>query len=492
MDFVKPRLNLSKSLFIKGLQCYKSLYLDRYHPELKGVVSEAQQRIFDTGSDVGLLAQGLFPGGVEIVCEGFTPAEQIAMTATEIEKGTATIYEAAFEYNGVFMKADILHKGKRGWELYEVKATTEVKDVHVNDVALQYYVLTGAGINVAKAYLVHLNNQYVRNGTIEVNKLFISEDITEAAKDRQALMASKIARMREILSGDIPTIDIGKYCKDPYLCDFYDHCWQHIPEESVFRLKQRGARPFELYKQGLLHLKDVPLEMVSGSQLMQLEAFLGKKEFINAEEVRSFLETLWYPLYFLDFETFNLAVSPFNGMKPYQQLTFQYSLHHIEQEGGDLCHHEYLADPNVDPRPALANKLLEEIPENACIVAYNASFEMGRLRELAAFLPKFSMAIQARIDNIRDLMIPFRKNHIYHWQMMGSYSQKAVLPVLVPDLSYKGMEVANGGMAMDAYANMCRCNNSGEVEGIRKALLEYCKLDTLGMVRILERLREMV
>ncbi|MBA4418701.1 MAG: DUF2779 domain-containing protein, partial [Syntrophus sp. (in: bacteria)] len=485
------RLNLSKSLFIRGLQCHKSLYLDRYHPELKGTVSEAQQRIFDTGSDVGLLAQGLFPGGVEIVYEGFTPTEQIAMTAAEIRKGTVTIYEAAFEHDGVFMKADILHKGKGGWELYEVKATTEVKDVHVNDVALQYYVLTGAGVNVARAHLVHLNNQYVRNGAIEVDKLFLSKDITEAVRDRQTIVPSEIARMREILSVDIPAIDIGKYCDNPYSCDFHDHCWQHIPEESVFRLKQRGARPFELYNQGLLHLKDVPLEMVSGSQLMQLQAFLGKKEFINTEEVRSFLDTLWYPLYFLDFETFNPAVPPFDGMRPYQQVTFQYSLHYIEREGGELFHHEYLADPNIDPRTALANKLLEEIPENACIVAYNAAFEMGRLRELAAFLPKFSMAIQTRIDNIRDLMIPFKKNHIYHWQMMGSYSQKAVLPVLVPDLSYKGMEVANGGMAMDAYARMCSCNDPGEVENIRTALLEYCKLDTLGMVRILERLREM-
>lgn len=486
----KPRLSLSKSLFVKGLQCHKSLYLDRYHPELKDQISETQQRLFDGGSEVGLLARGLFPGGTEIVYEGFTPREQVKKTAAEVRNGATTIYEAAFEHNGVFMKADILHKGARSWDLYEVKATTEVKDIHIDDVALQQYVLTGAGIDTASTNLVHLNNQYVRNGAIEVNNLFVSEQITEAVRAKQGFVAEQIAAMREMLKGRMPDIDIGEYCDDPYRCDFRGHCWQHIPEESVFDLRQRGVKPFDLYREGYLLFKDIPPERLAGRQLRQLESFLEKKKFIDHDAVQEFLDSLWYPIYFLDFETFSQPVPPFEGMRPYQIVPFQYSLHFIDREGADVGHHEFLAEPNVDPRQSLAEKLLSEIPVTACVLAYNAAFEKGRLRELAAFLPQHKEKMGLILKNMRDLMIPFRKQHVYHWEMKGSASQKAVLPVLVPELSYGGMEVADGGMAMDAYARMCACDDPDEITKIRMAMLEYCKLDTFGMVRILEKLKE--
>lgn len=485
-----PHFSLSKSLFIKGLQCIKALYLDRYHPELKDRVTEAQQRIFDSGTQVGLIARDHLPGGVEIPYDGFTLQEQIEKTAAAIKQGATTIYEAAFEHEGLFMKADILSRDSRGWNLYEVKSATQVKDVHIDDLAFQYYVLTAAGIHPASASLVHLNNLYVRNGAIDVRGLFVIEDLTGLVKDRHTAVAYKIERLREALSGDAPDIDIGIHCDDPYPCDFRGHCWQHIPEDSVFDLKQRGARPFDLYSQGIILLKNVPLHLVSGSQLMQLEAFLNRKEYVDLREVKNFLDTLWYPLYFLDFETFMPAIPPYNGLRPYQQVPFQYSLHYIEREGADLGHHEFLAEANADPRLQLANKLVDQIPEDACIVAYNAGFEAGRIRELADFFPQYRMRLLRIINNLRDLMIPFRKGHIYHWQMKGSYSQKAVLPVLVPDLCYQGMEVADGGMAMDAYARMCSCGDQDEIGRIRKALLEYCKLDTLGMVRIVGSMKE--
>jgi len=488
----QPHHNLSKSLFIKGLQCYKSLYLDRYNPELKDPISESQQRVFDSGAEVGILAQNLFPGGVEITYEGFTHEEQIKRTKAELEKGTTTIYEATFNYDGVFVKADIINKNATGWELYEVKASTDLKDVYIDDVALQLYVLTGAGITVTKASLVHLNNQYVRQGALELDQLFLAEDITDVACAKQSFVCEQIKIMREMLQGDTLAIDIGKYCSDPYPCDFTGYCWQHIPEDSVFDLRQRGARPFDLYNQGILLMKDIPLDQVSGKQLMQVEAFLEQKEFIDHEAVKDFLASLWYPLYFLDFETVMPSIPPYDGMKPYQQMPFQYSLHYIEREGAELKHHEFLAAPNVDPRYDLTEKLISEIPVTACVLAYNAGFEKGRLQELAAFLPQYKEKIGLIVENTRDLMVPFRKQHVYHWKMKGSASQKAVLPLLVPELSYKDMEVGHGGEAMNAYAVMCESRDQEEVAKIRTALLEYCKLDTLGMVRILERLRGMV
>jgi hypothetical protein len=488
----KPRLHLSKSLFMRGLQCPKSLYLDRYHPGLRDEITASQQRLFQSGTDVGMLARDVHPGGVEIPFAGFSVRQQLQRTAAEIKRGTTTLYEAAFTYDDVFVKVDILHKGTRGWELCEIKGTTAVKDVHIDDVALQYYVLAGAGIDLVKTNLVHLNNQYVRKGDLEVDKLFSIEDVTRAVRARHATIKTDVDRLKGILKGDMPDFDIAECCDTPYLCDFHGYCWQHIPEDSVFDLKQRGARPFDFYRRGIIHLKDVPLNEVSGAQLMQLEVFLKKGEFIDREQVREFLDTLWYPLYFLDFETVMPAIPPYDGMRPYQQLPFQYSLHYLEREGSDVRHREYLAEPNIDPREEIAERLVRDIPEEACVIAYNASFEMSRLGDVAGYLPRHRRRIDLMIDNMRDLMMPFRSRYVYHWQMKGSASQKAVLPALVPELSYEGMEVGHGGEAMDAYFAMCGSDDPAGVAAIRAALREYCKLDTLGMVRILERLKEMV
>ena len=492
MTVRKPRLSLSKSLFMRGLQCPKSLYLNRYHPELRDEISASQERVFQSGTDVGTLARDVYQGGVEIPFAGLTVRQQLQRTAAEITRGMTTIYEAAFTYNDVFVRVDILHKGTRGWELNEVKGTTAVKDVHVDDVALQYYVLAGSGIDLVKTNLVHLNNQYVRKGDLEVDKLFLSEDITRAVRARHATIKADVERLKGILKGDMPGLDIGEHCGDPYACDFHGHCWRVIPEDSVFDLKQRGALPFDFYRRGIIHLKDIPLNEVSGAQLMQLEAYLNKSEYVDREQVREFLDTLWYPLYFLDFETVMPAIPPYDGMRPYQQLPFQYSLHYLEREGSELRHREYLAEPNIDPRGEIAESLVRDIPEEACVIAYNASFEMSRLGDLAGYLPRYRRWIDIMIDNMRDLIIPFRSRYVYHWQMKGSASQKAVLPALVPELSYEGMAVGHGGEAMDAYFAMCASDDPGEVAGIRAALLKYCKLDTLGMVKIVERLRNLI
>jgi hypothetical protein len=483
---------LSKSLFIRGLQCHKSLFLDRYQPELKDKVSEEKQALFESGTDVGVVARHLFPGGVEVPYDGLSLQEQLAMTASEIEKGTRTIYEAAFSYNNAFMKADILHKSQRGWELYEVKQSTEVKDVHVNDVALQYYVIAGAGVPLSKASLVHINTEYVRHGEIEVAKLFVIEDLTERVKEKQAFVATEIGKMRDVLKGQVPAIDIGEQCDDPYECDFMGHCWRHVPEHSVFSLRGKGVNKFDLYRKGIIRVEEIPVDILNDAQRMQVEFFLEKGETVNREAVREFLDSVWYPIYFLDFETFMSAVPPFDGTRPHPQIPYQYSIHFQEREGGDLHHREFLAEPNVDPRKELTEKLVAEIPGDACVVAYNASFEASILKGLAEWLPQRGSRIERIVSNMRDLMAPFKRRDVYGWQMHGSYSQKVVLPILVPHLSYEGMEVADGGMAMEAYWAMCAAEDPSEVKRIRTSLLEYCKLDTLGMVEILTRLRAMV
>lgn len=483
--------NLSKSLFLRGLQCHKSLYLHKYHPELKDETSESREALFQAGHVVGNYAKCLFSGGVEIPYDGLTHEEQLKLTQSLIKKGTSTLYEATFSHDGIFIKADILHRNKKGWDLYEVKSSSEVKDYHYEDVAVQYYVLKGCGLSVSKAFVVHLNKEYVRNGDIDVQKLFTITDVAGEVELRQKTIKDDIKKMRQALIGEVPDIDLGKYCEKPFPCDFKGHCWSHIPENSVFDLREKGVNKYDLYRQRIVRFKQIPLETLNKKQRMQVEYALKKKSHVNADNIKEFLDSLWYPLYFLDFETFMSPIPLYDMSSPNQQMPFQYSLHWYEKKGGKLKHSEYLAQPNIDPRPELLKKLLSEIPADACVIVYKQSFEKGVLKELAELMPEYREQIMAITENVRDLMVPFQRRDYYHWQMQGSYSIKYVLPVLVPGLSYDSMEIANGGMAMNAYSKMCSTSNATEIKQIQKALLEYCKLDTLAMVRIVEKLRKM-
>ena len=484
---------LSKSLFMKGLQCHKYLYLQKYHPELQNQITEQQEAVFQHGADVGLLAQGLFPGGFTVHYEGLSHAEQIELTRSEMKRGAKTIYEAAFTYNGVFVKTDILHKGNKGWELYEVKSSTKEKEGHLDDIAIQHYVIKGAGIDICKAALVHINTEYVRNGDIEVEKLFVIKDLTDRAIEIQAVTAEKLFAMQAMLDGPMPDIDIGDYCDKPYECAFKSHCWRHIPKNSVFDLREKGIDKFAFYLAGKIRFEDIDPDELNFKQRMQVDAELNNTVTLDREGTRKFLKTLHYPLYFLDFEAFyDEPIPPFDGTRPYMKIPFQYSLHWIEKEGGKLHHKEYLAKTGKDGREDIARQLAESIPDNACVVAYKMSFEQEIIKGLASSFPDYAERLLRINENMIDLMAPFQKRLYYTKEMKGGYSIKVVLPALVPELTYEGMAVSNGGDAVLAYKHLEQTSDPVETKQIRKDLIEYCKLDTLAMVRILERIRECV
>jgi Domain of unknown function(DUF2779) len=484
-------LFLSKSLFIRGRQCHKSLWLQKHCLELKDEMSESQEATFATGFAVGDLAKELFPGGVEVPYDGLSHDAQVERTRDLIAKGTETIYEATFLHDGIFVKADILHLGMRGWELYEVKASTGVKDYHVYDAALQAHVMKGAGIEPVRISIVHVNNSYVRHGDLDIRQLFTLADITAQVEELQPFIVEEIIAQRAMLANDIPAVDIGPHCDDPYECDFSGNCWSHIPEDSVFDLRGRGADRLALYRQGLIRQSDIPLEMLNDTQRFQVESTLTQRDSIDREGVREFFDSLWHPICFLDFETFMDPIPPFDGTWPYQQIPFQFSLHIQRAPGREIEHHGFLGGAGRDPRPDLLKKLLWLIPEGACVIAWNQSFEIRVLRGLTEMFPAHRDRIERMIANFRDLMVPFRNRSIYLWQAKGSYSIKEILPVFVPELSYEGLEIADGGAAMDAWHVMNSVSDPAELARVRAALWEYCKLDTLAMVRILERMRSL-
>lgn len=467
--------NLSKTSLLKGMQCPKALYLTKYPPPIEIPPDPDKEAKFSIGREVGLLARRLIQGGVEVPFSGLSLSEQIEKTHELVDSGANVIYEGAFAFDDIFIKVDILARSGATWEINEVKMSTTIEDRHYDDAAIQCYVASNSGLPVSRVNLIHINNKYERHGDIDVQQLFIREDVTEQVLARKENLPKLIKELGEMLQGNEPNLDIGRYCSDPYPCEFESYCWQHIPEDSIFSLKGRGINKFDYYKQGIIKLEDLPLDKLNEAQRFQTLATLNKADTINTEAVRAFLETLWYPICHLDFETFDTPIPPFDGIRPYQKIPFQYSLHIQNEEGAEPTHFEYLAEPCKDPRRELAEKLLSEIPENACVLTYNQTFEKGVLKDLTTAFPDLADNINKRIDNIRDLMVPFRKRDVYRWQMHGSYSIKEVLPALVPELSYKNLDISDGLMAMRIYHEMCNMVDPTKVAELRNGLLEYCK-----------------
>ncbi|MEI6174176.1 MAG: DUF2779 domain-containing protein [Bacteroidota bacterium] len=459
---------ISKSSFIRGMQCPKSLWLHFYQPEERDEISDSQQQIFDNGHNVGLLAQQLFPGGVDASRGEYEKIQEaVAYTAALIDGGQPVIYEAAFSDGETLCYMDILVKEADGWAAYEVKASTQVKEYQVKDVAFQYYVITRSGLPLKRISLVHVNNQYVRHGELDLQQLFTVEEMTRRIMPMQKDIPAALLSLQEMLKADLfPDIAMGPQCNKPFSCDFLDFCRKSCVAEE----------------------EEVDVRQASRDQ----------------DALDEFLDDLAYPLYFLDFETIQIAVPRYDESRPYQQIPFQYSLHvqsggqvarwsggennsrGEDEKGGDLQHYEFLGRPPEDPRPEFIESLLARIGESGSIIVWNQAFEKTRLKEIARDFPEYATRIEMLFDRFADLMVPFRRKNLYTPEMNGSYSLKAVLPALIPDLSYANLEIQEGGTANMTYEGLYWDEDPESLRMKRANLLEYCKMDTLSMVRILE------
>lgn len=250
---------------------------------------------------------------------------------------------------------------------------------------------------------------------------------------------------------------------------------------------------FALYNNGIVSYNDLEKEDIKEKFKEQINIELSNEKIIKKTEIQEFLNTLTYPIYFLDFETFQQAIPQYDGIRPYMRIPFQYSLHYIEKENGELKHTEYLAPSGIEPRRELAEHLVKDIPENVCVVAYNMSFEKSVIRELAEQFEDLSNKLMNIHDNIKDLMIPFQKRWYYTKKMEGSYSIKYVLPALFPnepDLDYHNLPVVHNGDEASSVFGALGGKTKEEQEIIRDGLLKYCKLDTLAMVKVWGKLKE--
>jgi CRISPR/Cas system-associated exonuclease Cas4 (RecB family) len=486
-------MSLSKSQYIRGLQCEKALWLHKHRPDLRKI-SQQSDMTMTTGTSVGELARNLFPDGESIEFDSKDFQGMGQKTKELIEQGVHTIYEASFSHDGIFVMCDILHKDGDEWQMIEVKSATNVKEYYLNDIAMQWYTLSRCNVPLSSACVAVIDNSYVRKGDIEVDKLFKIIDVTLDIQSRQEDVISNLMRLTPIIEGEMPKVLIGPQCNDPFGCDYIDHCWSDVPSVSVFDLyRLNSKKKFEAWHEGV-SIDDADEKMsLTTIQRLQVEAYRDKQIRVDSKKIEQFLERLVYPLAYFDFETFMDAIPRFDTQRPYQQMPFQYSLH-IEQLNGDLEHKEFLADEHYDPRRALAEKMLEDIPEAGSIIAFNQSFEITRIKELAEMFIDLREPLLALIPRFIDLIDPFRSLAYYHPDFNGSFSIKSVLPAMFPDnndLSYKKLGIQNGGMAMETYAALLYMAPELRAQK-RQELLDYCHLDTLAMVKILEKLKGMI
>lgn len=489
---------LSKSKYCGIWQCPKIAWMKKNKPE-EFILDESITSRMEAGREVENLARGLFGEYVDVtsyVDEKLDISTMLEKTRYEIVKGTDVICEAAFEVEGLYCAVDILKKSECGWDIYEVKSSTHDEPVYMADIAYQKYVLKQCGINVTGTYLVCLNNEYVFEGNLDVHALFKITDVSLEVFLEESRINSIIEEAKEIFdSSEEPDIDLSINCNNPYPCIFWKYCSKHIPNPSVFNLyRMPFKKKIECYKDGNISYEDLQKSGIIGNekQLRQIQHFLEERDtYIEKENIQRFLDTLTYPIYFLDFETMQPVIPIYVGTKPYAQIPFQYSLHYIESEGAELKHKEFLAESGTDPRRALAEQLCADIPMGVCVTAYNKAFECTRLKELAAFYPDLAdhlMNIEARII---DLLVPFQSGYYYNRAMGGSFSIKSVLPAIFPNdpsLDYHNLEgVHNGSEAMTLFPKIKDMPLEEQIIA-RRNLLKYCELDTYAMVKVWQKL----
>ena len=487
---------LSKSTFLRGLQCPKSLYLYKNFIKLRDQPSTEQKAIFNRGNKVGLLAQQCFPGGVDATPTPRSDSMAAVMKTRQlIQEGVKIIYEAAFQHNGVLTILDILVQRDGGWYAYEVKSSTKITQTYLLDASLQFWVITNSGLPLDDFLLMYINNQYVRNGEINLNGLFVLKSVKEAALKNQTFIDEKVVENLKVISeAGMPSVGIGEHCFTPYGCDFMGTCWKNVPSDSVFEITGISkTEQFQLYQSGYTTINEIPAEnALDRNANIHIEAFKLKKARIQQKEISKFLDQIHYPLFFMDFESFMPAIPIFDKTKAYQHIPFQYSLHLKTTKEGPLQHLEFLAEQGMDPRLTFLKQLLKHTETSKTILVYDALMEKNILSGLKKDFPEYAPEIDLRISRIVDLVQPFLERSYYHPAMKNSVSIKNVLPALVPELNYSDLMISSGSIAMTAFEQLQSETDLFKIIQIREQLLAYCKMDTLAMVKIFEVLERTV
>ena len=490
-------LLLSKSDYTTYLKHPAWLWLKKHAKNLLPPIDPATQAIFDTGHEFEQYAEALYPGGVTL---GFNDYDEYLTLPTRtthaIESGEHTIFQGRFEHEKLTFICDIVQVvGDKELDLIEIKSSTTAKPEHIVDLAFQAVVLEQCGYTVRNISVIHVNNQYVRSGPIDPKQITAVTDVTEEVKNTREFTISKIDEALETMAltecPDTSPLLADKAAFGEWLT-IYKRL-KNVKPGSIFDLCQMDAKTLRILQNSdITKIKDIPSNFVlKPKQSLQVEAYRMGKPTVHKEKIKEFLDSLVYPLHFFDYETLASLVPYFDGMRPYAQYPFQYSLHILDAPDAPLRHEEYLHRENSNPAASVVAAMQSHFGSSGSVIAWNMGFEKSCNNTLMHFVPEAAEFLADINNRMVDLMIPFSQNYYVDADFCGSASIKNVLPVLVPELSYKTLDIQEGGTAQRLWMEAALDGkHPDEKEKIFSDLVEYCKLDTLAMVEIHRKLRE--
>ena len=479
---------LSKTRFMHGCQCPLRLWNECHHPERASSLDASRMAVIEQGNRVGELARDRYPGGLLVEADHTRQRAALKDTSAMLKMpGLSGIFEAAFVHSEVLVRADVLERDPEGgWNLIEVKCASYCHAEHETDLALQAWVLRGAGLSIRKAGVLTLNTEYAYDGkALNLDALFRFHDRTALAASAAAEIEATVQGQIQMLArGQAPGIAPGHQCFEPYPCPFHDYCTQGLPtpEHPLSDLPRlRGAKARELEAQGIRSIQAIPADSgLSPLQERVRECVVSSQPWVS-KDLPAALEAFTYPIHYLDFETYYPAIPPYAGMHPFERLPFQWSCHHEDRAGG-VHHSEFLPVDAADPREAFARSMLATLGTQGAICVYSG-FEAGVIRQLASQLPELAEPLFALTGRLVD-MLQIIREHYYHPDFHGSYSIKRVLPVLVPGMDYACLAIRQGEMASLGFQELLASEDPLLRARLRRDLLEYCSMDTLAMLKL--------
>ena len=483
---------LTKTDFIQFLNCPESLWLLKNKPEIypHGEFSLFLKKLIKEGYEVEEYAKQLFSNGLDLP-ENATPE----FTQQQLTSNNTIFFQPSFSTSkGVFARMDVLEKLDDGtFHIYEIKSANSAKKEKLKDACFQKYVLQECGYNVTKVSFIHLNKEYVKKGEIVPNELLEITEVTEQIEEIYSTVVNEINAASNLIHKE--AINENK-CSSRYKtrsnhCDTFKYFNKDVPEYPIYEINRISVKKVGLLvDNNQLGILDIPLDFkLSIKQQFQVESVRKEEVLINKSAIDKVLSNLKFPLHFVDYETFPTAIPLLDNMGPHNHLTFQVSIHTM-QENGEITHFEWLGKKIEQP-----DDMLKQMQNFTGIVgtfiSWYAPFERSRNKDMMSWIPKYTEYLDYMNTHMFDLMDVFKEDYV-DYRFHGSTSIKKVLPVLCPQFSYSDLDVNNGTMALDTWGRMVIDPNFNEdVKQTRENLLAYCKLDTLAMVKIYEYLKEL-
>lgn len=472
---------------MKAEQCLKHFYLYRNHPNLRDKISKEKQFIFQRGTDVGVFAQQLFPGGIDVTKEEKWNQLQFAAKTKElIAHGVETIYEATFIHNELLVMVDILTKQDGKWIAYEVKSSLKITETYVKDACFQYFVIKNCLPDLVDFNLLTMNTNYVLDGTLNIQQLFKTTSILKDAIKNQSYFTFKTQIAQETLEkGKIPNIPVGTHCFQPYDCDFLGLCWKGINDEnSIFYLgKQSKQQLFDYYNAGIKTIDAVDSQHLKKEIMVQVEAVKTKQEQFSKQEVQTFLSSIKLSYCSLDIEVWMAALPFYQGTKPFQQIPFLFSM--IYQENNEWKRYSYFKPIESDSRLDFLQAILSTTEKFETVLMYDKSLEENVLNQLAVAFPEYKIRIDLLKSKIVDLAEIIQTGNYYHPAMKGNFSLKSLAPIIHSEYNFDALDIQSGISAMYIYESLLNVSNEIEREAIKSQLVEYCEMDAMVTYQLL-------